>query len=247
MSAIQKARLDALTALGRYPKLFHSIASIGSNRSTLVRPTTGLCIEAPPRSGNSFFVTGFSMANPTVQLAHHHHVPAQVLRAISLQVPVVVLLRNPVDSSLAKAAPGMEPFLIGTTLARWISFWQVVKDSLTSTVAVPFEYLISNPAGVISRLNGAFGTFFSVSFPESRLVFEEMERGRLAKLGRISAEKPNPNIPSSQIAAKEELLRSYAHKHSRAKAAMGLYRELSARLAPLWVLPEEPSKGNSLS
>jgi hypothetical protein len=179
------------------------------------------------------------MANPGVQLAHHHHVPAQVIRAISLQIPVVVLLRNPVDSSLAKAAPGMEPFLVGTTLTRWISFWQVVKDLLTSAVAVPFEHLISDPAEVISRLNSAYGTSFAVSFPESRLVFEEMERGRLTKVGRMSAQTPNPNIPSTQIAAKEELLRSYAQKHTRTKAAMDLYWEISARIAPSWVLPED--------
>ena len=234
MSLVQQARLSALTALGRHPTLFHLVAGFGSGRQTLVTETTGLCIEAPPRCGNSFFVTGFSMANPEVQLAHHHHVPAQVIKAIALRVPVVTLLRNPIDSALAKAAPGNEPFLIGTTLRRWIVFWDVVQGLASPIPVVPFEYLIEDPAGVIARINQQFDASFSTAFPETARVFAEMEGSRLSNLGLQAAARPNPNIPHERIAETEARLRPGALAHPLSDQALGMYRELLARVSPSW-------------
>lgn len=216
------------------------IAGFGSGRSTLVSPSTGLCIEAPPRSGNSFFVTGFSIANPEVVLAHHHHVPAQVLTAISLRIPIVTLLRNPVDSALAKAAPAMERFLIGTTLTRWISFWETTNGHLPLVPVVPFANLIADPSGVINRINRRFGTSFSNEFPESDQVFMEMERIRLANQGGLASDKPNPNIPDPRIANKEAMLRPEAEQHQLATPAMKLYRELLEKVSSDW-----PATGTS--
>lgn len=238
MSLVQQARLSALTVLGRHPTLFHLVAGFGSGRQTLVTETTGLCIEAPPRCGNSFFVTGFSMANPQVELAHHHHVPAQVMRATSLRVPVVTLLRNPIDSALAKAAPGNQPFLIGTTLRRWIVFWDVVQGLASQIPVVPFEYLIEDPAGVITRINQQFGASFSTDFPDTARVFAEMERSRLSNLGAQAAAKPNPNIPHESIAETEARLRPGAQRHPLSDQALRTYRELLARVSPSWPLAE---------
>ncbi len=67
---LQWMRLTGLTILGRSTKLFYTLARLGSGHSTLVSPESGLCIEAPLKSGNSFFVMGFGMANPDVRLWH---------------------------------------------------------------------------------------------------------------------------------------------------------------------------------
>jgi hypothetical protein len=230
MSARQLIRLSVLTALSRYPQLYGRIAALGSGRETLVTSRTGLCIEAPPRSGNSFFVVGFSMANPDIELAHHHHAPAQVLRAIQLGVPVVTLLRNPIDSALAKAAPANEPFLIGTTLRKFIVFWEKLASILRDVSPVPFEYLIAKPGSVIERLNQRYGTAFSSQFPETASVFAEMESKRLLDQGPSAALRPNPNIPHLRIAEQETVLRPKAEAHPLARPALEIYRRLSAEI-----------------
>jgi hypothetical protein len=227
IESLQRIRLAGLTALGRYPWAFSQVAALGSGRDTLVSPTTALCVEAPPRSGNSFFVVGFSMANPGLRVAHHHHVPAQVMNAIALNVPVITILRNPIDSALAKAAPGNERFLIGTTLKKWVSFWRPLQRILPAAFPVPFERLVGSPSGVIAAINQRYGTAFSTQFPETGSVFASIEGSRLATLGPDAANTPSPNVPDPRTALKEAALRPDAEAHPMAATALDLYDKLS--------------------
>ena len=216
-------RLTGLTILGRSTTLFHSLAKYGSGQPTLVSPETGLCIEAPPRSGNSFFVMGFGMANPDVSLAHHHHVAAQVHRAHQFDIPVIALLRNPIDSALAKAAPGDKPFLIGTTLRRWLSFWRGIQSEMDSIVVARFEDVIADPSGVIQRINVKYSTDFSTEFPATSKVFASLEDHRMTDQGAGAAKRPNPNIPNDEIKRREDSLRAGATSHRLANQALERY------------------------
>ena len=227
---LQWMRLTGLTILGRSETLFHTLARIGSGRSTLVSPKTGLCIEAPPRSGNSFFVMGFGMANPDVRLAHHHHVPAQVHRAIQLGVPVIALLRNPLDSALAKAAPGDNPFLVGTTLRRWVSFWRGIQSKMDSIVVARFEDVIADPSAVVRRINARYSTGFTTEFPATSTVFAALEKHRIRDQGASAARNPNPNIPGEEIKRRENALRPIAENHNLARRALQKYDSILAQL-----------------
>jgi hypothetical protein len=223
-------RLTALTLLGRSTPLFYAAARLGSGGETLVSSTTGLCVEAPPRSANSFFTKGFSMANPGVSIAHHHHVPAQVHRAMDLGVPVVTLLRNPIDCALAKAAPTDERFLLGTTLRRWMSFWHGVHDVFDSIVVAQFEDVTRDPASIVGRINSHWSSDFSEDFPPTESVFAAMEEQRIRDQGDLAKERPNPNVPNIDIRRHEDELRDEANSHALARPALKLYESLLERL-----------------
>jgi hypothetical protein len=228
IAALQKLRLSTLTALGRYPNLFNRIAALGSSADTLVKPTTDLCVEAPPRSANAFFVVGFQMANPWARVAHHHHAPAQVLTAIKLGRPVLTILRNPIESALAKAAPTSREFLIGTTFRKWISFWETLQPVLTEASPVLFEDVVTLPGGVIKQVNERYQTSFSTDFPPQSAVFSAIESSRVASAGRAATTSPSPNVPSPEIAKKEQSMRPAAEGHPLARPASALYEELRA-------------------
>jgi hypothetical protein len=239
IAPLQEIRLSLINYVGQYPWIFSYLAELGSGRDLLVRQTTDLCVEAPPRSGNSFFVVGFKMANPLAIVAHHHHVPAQVIKAFRLKVPVVTILRNPIDSALAKAAPGNEPFLIGATLKRWLTFWSRLTSRLESASPVAFESLISSPRGVIDAVNRKYGTDFSAEFPNEKAVFASIEESRRAILGPASDSTPSPNVPDSRTAEMEETLRPRAEAHPLAREAISLYEDIRSEM-PFRGLPLGP-------
>lgn len=233
IDGLERLRLTTLTVLGRHPGVFNRVAAFGDSSQTLVSSGTDLCVEAPPRSANSFFVVGFRAANPDAQIAHHHHVPAQVLTAIRLRVPLVTILRNPLDSALAKAAPMNKEFLIGTTLHRFLAFWETLSPVLAQASPVLFEQVVADPRGIIDRINEKFGREFSRNFPSTEEVFTSISTSRRASSSGDAGASPSPNVPNPWIAERENVLRPLAEKHPLALPALDLYGRLKKEIARL--------------
>jgi len=60
-------------------------------RTTLARPDTAIVIEGFLRSGNTFAVAAFRVANgPDVHIGRHLHGAPHVLRAVRYGVPTVI-------------------------------------------------------------------------------------------------------------------------------------------------------------
>lgn len=71
--------------IGKYPTIFYSTYGILNRRINRmsVKPNTELVIIGFPRSANTYSVLAFEcMQSAKVNIAHHVHVPAQVLRGI---------------------------------------------------------------------------------------------------------------------------------------------------------------------
>lgn len=69
------------------------------NRELIVGRGTDIVIEGFPRTGNTFAVVAFkNVQDRNYQIAHHLHIISQVKKAVSNNVPVIVLVRNPVDT-----------------------------------------------------------------------------------------------------------------------------------------------------
>lgn len=112
-----------------------------------------LVIEGYPRSGNTFCVVAFSEAqNRKVHIAHHTHAPLQVKLAAYHKVPVIVLVRNPID--LFKSFLIMYPRLTLSTIAHgYNEFYNfVLKKNYICTI-VPFNSLVSDFGKVIDKVN----------------------------------------------------------------------------------------------
>src|SRR5215211_5813810 len=93
---------------GGHPAVYFSLYRLmRQDVSRIVTPDTQLVIEGFPRSGNSFARSAFVMAQSEspgkIRIAHHMHVPAQVVRAARWQIPTLVVIRRPRDAVLSFA------------------------------------------------------------------------------------------------------------------------------------------------
>src|SRR6185503_18662977 len=84
----------------RTPYLWDAAMQLrAGKRCTLARRDTGIVIEGFLRSGNTFAVAAFRVANGAdVHVGRHLHGAPHVLRAVRYGLPTLVLIRRPADA-----------------------------------------------------------------------------------------------------------------------------------------------------
>lgn len=150
--------------LGRYPDLFiPAYRIIGPShhvRECLFSATKEIVIEGFPRSANTFSVVAFRQAQGRdVPMAHHLHVEAQVLKGVRQGLPVIVLIRNPVDAvkSLLVRHPNTG---VESAFRRYIHFYEAVDKVRDRVVLASFEAVTSDFGSIIERVNSKYGTSY---------------------------------------------------------------------------------------
>jgi hypothetical protein len=129
-------------------------------RATLARRDTALVIEGFLRSGNTFSVAAFRIANgDDLHLGRHLHGAPHVLRAARLGVPAVVLIRRPADAvaSYLVRRPTLTP---KDALLEYVDFyrtcWRVREDFVVGV----FDDVVVDFGSVLREVNQRFGTSF---------------------------------------------------------------------------------------
>lgn len=184
--------------IGKYAELFIPLYRIfGKHKQLLVNRRTDIVIEGYPRSANTFSVVAFEYSQTCkVDIAHHLHVPAQILYAVRKGIPVIVLLREPADavSSLITRYPGTA---ISAVLHEYIGFYRAIVPVADKVVIGEFREVIENFGSVIARVNNKYGT----SFKEYRNTLEDEKCvfSRIKLIHKEKGEQPN------QIAIPTEL------------------------------------------
>lgn len=151
---------------------------------------TQIVIEGYPRSANSSTTTHFHAFNPNVNIAHHHHVPAQIIKGVESFTPIIVLIRNPIEAIASFKC--YEPN-ISLTLAikAYISFYKTILPYKSGFIVASFPQIILEFDVVIARLNKKFKTnfkegttrqFLSDQSPENETVRMELKQDKYAKL-----------------------------------------------------------------
>jgi hypothetical protein len=187
------AREWARRYLGRHPFLFYNFYRMRpSYRDLLVDRRTQIVIEGFPRSGNTFAVVAFQQAQrESVRVAHHLHMPAQVIRAAQWSIPTLLLARKPTDAALSWVIrePGVP---IRQALKHYVSFYKKAAQYRDALVVGFFEEVTRDYGMVLERVNAKFGTGFS-SFVHSednvRCVFDHIDEVHRARRGGRLDEK----------------------------------------------------------
>jgi hypothetical protein len=176
-----------------YFTLFRLLRSHGEVRR-IVTPNTLLVIEGFPRSGNSFARRAFVMAQnenfDKKRIAHHLHVPAQVVLAARWQIPALVLIRKPKDAVLSFAL--WDPISVDQALRYYRSFYETVEKYRDAYVLGLFEEVTEDFGQVIKRINDKFGTSFSLFRHDDEnvsKVFTDMETYARDKFGETLWER----------------------------------------------------------
>jgi hypothetical protein len=125
-----------------------------------VTSDTELVIEGFPRSGNTFAVVAFELAQrrPT-RTAHHLHAAAQIVAAARMRVPIILLIRDPDESVVSHVL--REPCItVKQALLNWIRFYERVLPYRKEMVIGEFGLVTSDFGAVIADVNRHFGTAF---------------------------------------------------------------------------------------
>ncbi len=143
--------------IGKYPLLFYAI--YGRKINNPVNKHSLICIEGFPSSANTFTAYAFLKAN-RANIGHHQHVLAQVVRAKNYGIPILILIRRPLDvvTSLISRCPYHD---VNTLLKYYVNFYgSVINYNADCIVVARFETVTENLNVVIDLLNSELGTNF---------------------------------------------------------------------------------------
>ena len=126
-------------------------------RAVLTRPTSDVCVEAFPRSANTFLVEALRLrTKEPIKIAHHLHDFIQVHRAIKFGVPVVIILREPLDAFISFKLKF--PKLDLRTMHRvYMSFYAAILQHSQYCRIVLYEDVVTRPEMVIGRIHDWLG------------------------------------------------------------------------------------------
>jgi hypothetical protein len=205
-------------------------------RATLARPGTALVIEGFPRSGNTFSVAAFQIANGRdLHLGRHLHGAPHLLRAKRLGIPAIALVRAPesaVPSYLVRRA-GLHA---EDALVEYLDFYRTAWAARDAFVVGLFDEVTTDFGSVIDRVNARFGTSFDryeATPANEAAAFELVEemnrlecRGEVLEthVGRPSTER---DALKQEISASLERPRA-ARLLGRAEELFGQYVALAA-------------------
>jgi hypothetical protein len=232
MTIKDAAKEHAQRHIGEHPFLFHCFYGLRPGyRGLLVDRTTRLVIEGFPRSGNTFAVVAFQQAQPEAfRIAHHLHMPAQVMLAARWRIPTLILIRKPTDAVLSWTI--REPRIsVRRAMTHYIWFHEKIAEYRHEFVVGLFEEVTQDYGAVLERVNARFGTRFS-SFEHSKenvkSAFAHIEKVHRARRNRLN-EKQIARPSAVKAEMKDVLRRGLETPEVRklTNCAEVLYRDLA--------------------
>jgi hypothetical protein len=201
-------RWEVRSVLGRFPAIALPILRSRRRDGFLapIRDETEVVIEGFPRSGNTFSVAAFHFAQlpRDVKIAHHAHVPAQLLQAVRLGLPAVLLVRPPEECVLSLVV--RDPSLgVAGVLRGWVRFHEPLVRVRDRLVVATFREATTDVGGITRLVNERFATGFRPFDPTPEnleRVRALIERGDLNTFGSAEGVARGGGLPG---AGREEL------------------------------------------
>jgi len=198
-----------------------------------------LAISGFPRSGNTFALKAFLLANPGVAVRSHRHNPTFTIQYARWNKPEMVLIRNPVDAAISWSIYTREPLV--NTLAYYNDFHSVLRPYRDDLFLVSFEAVVEDFGKVIGAFNAHWGTDYALfaHTPENvarcMAEIEAEYRDRSGKVIESKVPRPSPQRRSQKEIVMRQLNRSAAAQRELLRA-----NELYYLLAPKHYSPRKP-------
>jgi hypothetical protein len=207
---------------------------VGADPDQLVvrKGHTHICIEGFPRSANTFAFAFFALANPEEEehIAHHTHSIANVARALRYDIPVIALIREPVQAILSAYIFG--PRDLDYQVRSYIAFYEWLEPRKNKVVVADFDLAIRNFSQVIGQVNSKYGLSFRKA--EDLAEMERQVRENLqdpafySKVGRGWAKTKSigrQRLPSPERDKLKDKLQGEVLAHTQIDAARTVYHE----------------------
>lgn len=127
-----------------------------SMQSLLPTPESDVYVDGFPRSANSYSFYALKQSNPQARVAGHCHSADATKRALELEVPTMLLLREPlpVVASFTQFVPGLS---VRSALSHYQRFHQRLSRLRDDLFVARFEDVVDDFGVVIERFNAATG------------------------------------------------------------------------------------------
>ena len=229
---VRRSWYEVKTVVAQHPALALPMAR--RRHGDPVGEDTQIVIEGFPRTGNTFAVVAFSMAQPRpVRVAAHVHAPAQLIAAARRGIPGIALVREPEETVLSFVI--RHPHIgLKQALRGYLRFYEPLVPYRDRLVTALFREVTTDFGAVTRRVNERFGTSFGAfehTEQNVRKVFEEIDRG-YANRGETGTalESIVPRPSRYREGVKEAPRRQYRgpelrHLRSRADAVFRAFEE----------------------
>ncbi len=223
--AVRRLAFEAKTIVAPYPSVALPIAR--RRHGIPYGPETELVIEGFPRTGTSFTVAAFAMAQPEpVPVACHVHASAQVVAAVRDGVPALVVVRAPEDTVLSFVI--RNPHIsVAQAIRGYVRFYGPLASMRDLFVTATFDQVTADMGEVTRRVNERFGTRFALfEHAEANVqrVFAEIEGDYTARLTGEALERAVARPSEYRATLKDRLRGDYR------SAAVARGRERAERL-----------------
>jgi hypothetical protein len=187
-------------------KFLHLFTQSAKRKRLFAGSETDICIEGYPRCANTFSVLAFEAAQEVpLKIAHHMHLAGQVLYSIGKGIPVIVLIREPLDAciSMHMREPDVD---VELCLLLYAEFYKPLLPYMDQFIVARFDQVTSNYAPIIKRLNQRFSTEFRLyqnSKEHDEAVFELISQLPI-KESKMSVAKPTAEKQQKKQALMEQ-------------------------------------------
>ncbi|KPK93445.1 MAG: hypothetical protein AMJ88_07845 [Anaerolineae bacterium SM23_ 63] len=215
ITVVKRLKWDLRSFLAQFPSIYLPLTSLrGKEHQLVVDPHTDLVIDGYPRSGNTFALIAFTLAQPgELRVGHHLHAPAQVIWSVKNNIPVLVLIRQPINAVISFLIYERFP-TIQQSLRDYIRYYRKIMPFREGFVIARFEEVTEDFGEVIQRVNSHFGTNFhkfkhtdenvQKCFELIEILFDNVIKGD--REIEIVVGRPSPSREALKVQLKTELL-----------------------------------------
>jgi len=132
----------------------------------MVTRNTRITIEGYPRSANTYAVYAFKQVNEMQwnEIAHHLHVQAQIIRSVNYKIPVILLIRHPLEA--VRSLVVRHDFIpVDEALEDYCRFYDDLYPMRDGFVVADFSIVIKSYGEIIDQVNKKFSRKFNL-YPE---------------------------------------------------------------------------------
>lgn len=227
------------------PVLWRLVCKLRSATSNMMDEDTVLACEGYPRSANSFAEAALLLTQGNIRIAHHRHVPAQLMIACELNKPALLLIRNPPDAIASMILRESEGASIRREIKAWMMFHEAVLPLKDQLVISDFPTTINHFDEVLLELSKRFPNQIKPARTDNSCIskeafgkIEEIAQSRNAgsKLNYgQSVTDQDRQLRKKRLAEIREII--FSEYPSEIEAAMKLYMDM--RKYSVFSHPEE--------
>lgn len=202
-----------------YPLVYMPMARFRHRHSEdrVVSAETDLVIEAFGRTGTTFANFAFLAAQRRrVRTVHHTHAAAQVIAAVKMGIPTLVIVRQPEEVALSHMA--RHRISARQALIAWIRFHKRLMGFRERIVFCRFDEMIRNFTPAIKRVNQKFRADFGVWQHTKENEAEIFEQIKTRNRGRFREDQDEQRRQAFALpTAEREALKQKLHHQLEAE------------------------------